>query len=80
MEAALVVVICGQRGGPSRHRYATVPSTSYAEALSGNYRHLIITNWCIPSGDKVANDGDSTPVERAKDLIAFSYLVLVSFV
>jgi hypothetical protein len=49
-------------------------------AGDGNYGHLIITNWCIPSGDKVSGDGESTPVERAKDLTAFSYLVLVSFV
>jgi hypothetical protein len=40
-------------------------------------QQLLTSNWCVPGGVKMADDGGSTPVGRTKELIAFRILCVM---
>lgn len=80
--AMSAAVICGRSGGPSNRRSGD-STTSKVEAPSRASRRSSASfhpKWCIPGGVMAAGDGGSIPVERTKDLMAFLFSVLGSFV
>jgi hypothetical protein len=69
-------IISSQSGGPSRHRCAGVPSTSFREDFLEVLARLMLVltfKWILPDSGKKVSDGVSITLERIKDLITFHF-------